>query len=68
MGHDIDIIEEIAQPLRSATLKHIIDSLRAPQAYHATTNNCKIFLTACSVEAPSARDSAALCSSRPSLR
>jgi hypothetical protein len=44
MGNDIDIIEEIPRHLHDATLQRIIGSLRAPQVYHATANNCEMFV------------------------
>jgi hypothetical protein len=44
MGHDIDIIEEIPPRLRAATLIRVANAMQAPKNYHATTNNCEIFV------------------------
>ena len=43
-GQDVATIEVISQHLRAATLKRIAESMKAPQAYHPTTNNCEIFV------------------------
>ena len=44
IGQDVTILEEIPRHLHDATLQRIIGSLRAPQVYHATTNNCEMFV------------------------
>jgi hypothetical protein len=44
MSQDVTTVEEIPQRSRAATINRIVLSMRTPQGYHATTNNCEIFV------------------------
>jgi len=44
MGQDVATIEEIPQRLRVLTLRRIAESMRLPKDYHATKNNCEMFV------------------------
>lgn len=44
MGQDVKTIEKIPRHLRVATLARIAQAMRAPKDYHATKNNCEMFV------------------------
>jgi hypothetical protein len=44
MDQDVTIIEEIPRRLQAATFKRIADAMRSPKDYHATKNNCEMFV------------------------
>jgi hypothetical protein len=44
MGQDVATIEEITKRLRALTLRRIAEAMRTPLGYHATNNNCEMFV------------------------
>jgi hypothetical protein len=44
MGQDVTTVERIPQHLCAATLARIAQAMRAAKDYHATKNNCEMFV------------------------
>ena len=44
MARDVTILEVVDRHLHRGTFERIAACMRSPQAYHATTNNCEMFV------------------------